>query len=129
MVCESKGYSRLAHLVNALRGIHDPSHTVVSVLTTPQVTGYFDASGAPDEGVILCVAGFVSFEQRWKKLEREWKQALADEHASIFHMTEFVFAKQRKGHKKNEFAGWTTERRQRLLRTLAKIVARNVVKS
>ena len=101
----------------------------MSVLTTPQVTGYFDASGAPNQGLVLCVAGFTSFEQRWEKLECEWRQALAKEHVSIFHMTEFVFAKQRKGQKKNEFAGWSTERRQSLLRTLAKIVARNVIKS
>jgi hypothetical protein len=29
------------------------------------LTGYFDASGAPDQGTILVVAGFISFEPRW----------------------------------------------------------------
>jgi hypothetical protein len=116
-------------MVNALRGIHEPERTVVSVFTTPQVTGYFDASGAPNQGLLLVVAGFISFEQRWLQLECEWSKALAKEHVKLFHMTDFVFGKQRKGAKPNEFAGWGEGRRKAFITTLGKIVAASVIKS
>src|SRR5277367_4288069 len=122
-------YSRLQHMVNALRGRHEPERAVVSVLTAPQVTGYFDASGAPNQGLILVVAGFVSFEPRWHKLEGQWNDALTEEHVSLFHMHEFIFGKQRKGDKKNEFAGWDRSRRKAFITKLVKIVAKNIVKS
>lgn len=116
-------------MVNALRGIHEPERTVVSVFTTPQVTGYFDASGAPNQGLMLVVAGFISFEPRWLRLEYDWNKALAKEHVSLFHMTDFIFGKQRSGGKTNEFAGWSQSRRKAFLTTQVKIVAKNVVKS
>ncbi len=122
MACGSKGYSRLRHLVNALRGIHDPERTLVSVLTAPQLTGYFDASGSPKEGTILTVAGFISFETRWLQFEEAWTPALEKEHVTCFHMHEFI-----KG--KNEFEGWKQTRRERFITALGKIVAANVVLS
>jgi hypothetical protein len=112
------GYSRLSHLVGALLGIHDPRRTVVA----PVVTFYGDASGAPDQGLVLVVAGFISFESRWKSLEKEWKQALANEKVEYFHMGELI-------NGKPPYRGWNQRRKKRLVDKLAAIVARNVVKS
>jgi hypothetical protein len=94
----------------------------MSLLTAPQLTGYFDASGSPKEGTILTVAGFISFEPRWLQFEAAWIPVLAKEHVTCFHMHEFI-----KG--KNEFAGWKQKRRERFITILGEIVAANVVLS
>jgi hypothetical protein len=93
------------------------SGTVVSVLT-----GYFDASGAPDQGTVLVVAGFISFESRWLEFERRWNAALRDAGITIFHMGELI-------NRKGEFAGWKQRKRERLLSKLIQIVIDTVVQN
>src|SRR4030081_1847472 len=93
------GYSRLRHLVNALRGSHDPDRTLVATI----LTGYFDASGAPDQGTVLVAGGFISSEARWLQLEEPWNVALRDASIQCFHMSEFI-------NRKGEFEGWTQSR-------------------
>jgi hypothetical protein len=95
----------------------------VTVLASSQLTGYFDASGAPNQGTILAVAGFISFEPRWLQFESEWRKALAKEGVECFHMTEFIF------NKKGDFKRWGQGRRERFITALGKIVAKTVVKS
>jgi len=39
-------------------------------------TAYFDASGSPDEGKALVVAGYVSTGEQWLEFDREWQSLL-----------------------------------------------------
>ncbi len=110
-----KPYSRLAYLVGALRGIHDSERTIVTVLT-----GYFDASGHPNQGEVLVVSGFISTEPRWLQFERRWNDALKSAGISCFHMNEFI-------NRSGEFAGWNQGKRERLLKTLGRIVVDTVI--
>jgi hypothetical protein len=110
-------YSRLQYLVGALRGIHDPERTIVTVLT-----GYFDASGAPDQGTVLVVAGFISFESRWLEFERRWSAALRDGGITCFHMGELI-------NRKGEFARWKQAKRERFLAKLIQVVIDTVVQN
>jgi len=52
---DSDFYSRLQHLVSALRPSHDPG-----VLKVAALTAYFDASGTEHSGTELVVSGFIS---------------------------------------------------------------------
>jgi hypothetical protein len=113
----SDSYSRLQHLVGALRGKHDPERTLVATLT-----GYFDASGAPDQGTVLVVGGFMSFESRWIQLEPRWNKALRKEGIKCFHMSDLI-------NGKKEFEGWKTkpDKQRRLLMALIQILKETVV--
>lgn len=86
------------------------------------LTGYFDASGAPDQGTILVVAGFISFESRWLEFERRWNAALRDAGIGCFHMSELI-------NRKGEFARWQQRARERLLNRLGQIVVDTVVRN
>ena len=92
----------------------------MSVVTSPQLTGYFDAGGAPNQGTTLAVAGFLSFENRWLQFEEAWNPALAKERVTCFHMHDFI-------RRDKEFARWTQKRRERFITTLGKIIAAHVV--
>jgi hypothetical protein len=111
--------SRLAHLVGALRGRHNPEKTIVAVLT-----GYFDASGAPDQGSVLVVSGFIAFESFWLEFEDRWNAVLRDAGITCFHMNEFINCK-------GEFEGWKQKqkKRERLLEKLGGIIVRTVLRS
>jgi hypothetical protein len=86
------------------------------------LTGYFDASGAPDQGTVLVVGGFLSFEARWLEFERRWNEVLRLARLSCFHMTEFIICK-------NEFRSWKNKekKRRRLLNDLIQIIRDTVV--
>jgi hypothetical protein len=109
--------SGFKHLVSALRGIHDPEQAIVAV-----VTGYFDASGAPDQGTVLVVAGFISFESRWLEFEHRWNAALRDAGITCFHMGELI-------NRKGEFVRWKQRKRERFLSKLIQIVIDTVVQN
>lgn len=111
------GYSRLAHLVGALRGIHNPERTLVAALTF-----YGDASQDKDGRILIAVGGFLSFEQRWYGFERRWKEALKDAGIKIFHMSEFV-------SDSGEFAKWKgkQKKKRRFLAKLREIITDSVV--
>jgi len=83
---------------------------------------YLDESGSDDTPFLL-VGGYVSTETRWKKFERAWVEALHSEglHES-FHMVDFETGS-------GEFRGpeWTSERKDRLFRRLAQIIARHPI--
>jgi len=86
------------------------------------LTGYFDASGAPDQGTVLVVGGFISFEARWLQFETRWNKVLQQEGITCFHMNEFINCK-------GEFRRWKNKekKRKRLLDALARIVVGTVV--
>ncbi len=86
------------------------------------LTGHFDASGAPDQGTILVVGGFISSESRWYVFETRWSAALRQAGLACFHMEEFI-------NRKGEFVGWKQRPRERLLNKLGQIVVDTVVRS
>jgi len=86
------------------------------------LTGYFDASGAPDQGTILVVGGFISFEARWREFENRWKVALREAGIECFHMGEFI-------NRKGQFVGWKQRRREKFLNSLAQIIVDTTVRS
>lgn len=65
----------------------------------------------------MCVAGYVSTRQRWKKFGREWEELLREEGISAFHRTDLESLQK-------EFKGWTAERRDRAVRRAQKIIKR-----
>jgi hypothetical protein len=88
------------------------------------LTAYFDASGSPDEGRALVVAGYVSTVEQWREFDREWRSLLVREKVSQFHMRDFA-------HSLREFAEWKGDepRRKRFLERLIGIIKRRVHKS
>ncbi len=116
---DHKPYSRLRHLVNAVRLNHDPRSTVIVALTA-----YLDASGTQDEGTYLIVSGFLSSEKLWLKFEREWKRVLDRAGINYFHMKEFT-------QSMGQFRAWKgqEEKRKELLRRLIDIIGRTTMQS
>jgi hypothetical protein len=86
------------------------------------LTGYFDASGAPDQGSALVVGGFIAFESFWLEFENRWNAALREAGITCFHMSEFI-------NRKGEFEGWKQKKRERLLDKLGRIIVRTVLRS
>jgi hypothetical protein len=88
------------------------------------VTGYFDASGSPDDGSVLVVSGFVSSARRWARFDSEWSKILQDSGIRVFHMKEFA-------HSTGEFKNWKREeeKRRKLLRDLIDVPASKVFRS
>jgi hypothetical protein len=87
-------------------------------------TAYFDESGTHDQSAALVVSGYVASVQQWEKFDKEWKDALADEGLTHFHMKDFA-------HSKKEFSTWKDNepRRKRFLERLINIIRKNVRKS
>lgn len=71
-------------------------------------TGYFDASGAPDQGAALSVAGFVAKAEQWIEFERNWKEALKAYGVTDLHMKDF-------GPGAGQYASWKDDKRKRRL--------------
>jgi hypothetical protein len=87
-------------------------------------TAYFDESGThTNQGNdIIVVGGYLAKDTQWIEFEREWKEALAQEGVSLFHMKDF---ESRRGEFK-ESKGWTNERRIRFLQKLIGIIKRRM---
>jgi len=84
------------------------------------LTAYFDASGNPNEHVLV-VAGFVSSTTDWISFESEWKARLDKDHIGYFRMSEFA-------HSTGEFRLWKglEDKRQSLLSDLLAIIQKHV---
>jgi hypothetical protein len=67
-------------------------------------TAYFDR-GEDAKSTVLSVGGYVATTQQWEAFERDWKQFLADEKISMFHMTEYEC-------RHGEFKDWNNDRRR-----------------
>jgi hypothetical protein len=86
-------------------------------------TAYFDESGTHGDSAALVVSGYVASAEQWLNFDGAWKEALADEGLTHFHMKDFA-------HSKKEFASWKgdEERRKRFLERLIDIIRQNVSK-
>jgi hypothetical protein len=65
-------------------------------------TAYFDGSGSPDDGTILCVGGYASMVNDWIEFEREWNAVLKWAKVDHFHMKDFVSNRRQFANKKWE---------------------------
>jgi hypothetical protein len=80
-------------------------------------TCYFDASGAPDQGKALSVAGFVAKADQWVHFVRNWTDALNAYGVSELHMKNYA-------HSAKEYASWKGDeaKRRRFLERLINII-------
>ncbi|MFI5095142.1 MAG: DUF3800 domain-containing protein [Candidatus Acidiferrales bacterium] len=84
-------------------------------------TLYFDDSGTHDQSSTAVAACFVATVNQWKELERKWSKVGAEEGFSRFHMADFAATPPRR-----EFAGWSDEKRRRVLDRLLVIIDAHV---
>lgn len=85
------------------------------------LTGYFDESYShPPKPEVYTVAGYVSEDRKWKKFDKQWRQALGDEGVDFFHMKDFA-------HQKKAFKDWPAEKRKQYLGRLHGIIHRHVI--
>lgn len=85
---------------------------------------YFDESGTHGGSETLVVSGYVASVEQWLDFDKAWKDALADEGLTHFHMKDFA-------HSKKEFESWKgdEDRRARFLERLIGIIRKNIRKS
>jgi len=116
-------YSFVEHLAMSVLFARYSDEAPIAMFTA--YTGYFDASGHPNQQSVLTVAGFVSTVKKWARFDEQWNAILASEGVKHFHMTEFV-------SDQGEFlVGWKGESRKRkdFIDRLAGCLASNVNKS
>lgn len=83
--CRTRSYAALSHLCNAYWLNHDPARCWVIAYTA-----YYDASGQEGEvDAPLVVAGVIAREDKWNKLEVDWKAHLAKFGVPYLHMKEW----------------------------------------
>jgi len=83
-------------------------------------TAYFDESGnANDKNGTFAVAGGLSTNQKWLRLETQWKQILKHHGIKVFHMQECAAGI-------GEYAGWSSDDRRQLITDLSECMARNL---
>ena len=84
-------------------------------------TGYFDASGHPDNTDSLVVAGFVSPVRQWIKFDKAWQAVLDEYKVSSLHMKHFA-------HSRGEFACWKHDdlKRSSFLKALINVLKHTV---
>jgi hypothetical protein len=84
-------------------------------------TACFDAGGSQHDQDFLVVAGFISSADVWLKFDSAWRDRLAQDGLSYFHMVDFAQSrgKFKEGWKNNE------RRRQRLLADLMDIIQKH----
>jgi hypothetical protein len=81
------------------------------------LTAAFDVSQDQPGRTFLAMAGFVSEAESWKEFDREWRQRLAADGLTYFHMNPFA-------QSRGPFNGWDRQedRRRKLLSDLLDII-------
>lgn len=95
-------------------------HSYNSKLRTIAVlnfTGYFDESGTHAGSRVIVVAGYVSPEREWRRLEIKWKKRLRREGAKYYHTTDIEAATPRGPYK-----GWSRLKADRLTASLLPLI-------
>lgn len=85
-------------------------------------TVYLDESGTTQGQEAVTVAGCVSSNKKWKRLETEWRAILSEYGVSVFHMADCA-GKRREYSAAN---GWDSQRRKAFLSELAECAAKHV---
>ena len=81
-------------------------------------TTAFDAGGNPHDQEFLVVAGFISSADSWIEFDKKWRQRLAEDDLTYFHMVDFAASQEEFKH------GWKNNepRRRKLLADLMEII-------
>ncbi len=82
-------------------------------------TAYFDESGTSKDSTALTVAGAVSSNQKWRRLEKQWNEILANRVVKIFHMKDCAAGR-------GEFSGWSSSDRRNFIYDLSECMGRHV---
>jgi hypothetical protein len=81
-------YSRMEHIAESVLFSRYTDDALMAMFI--KYSGYFDASGHPDQHEVLTVAGFVSSVKKWMRMEQEWNRILKEYGVKYFHTTEYV---------------------------------------
>jgi len=117
-------YSKLQHLAAAIFFNGDKQKRYLAVFGH---TAYFDGSGSPDEGNILCVGGYVSTVRDWNEFEVDWSKALKWAKVDAFHMKDFVSCRRQFSNKKWERKELRDEFIEKLVRATKRHVDHSMV--
>lgn len=83
------------------------------------LTAYFDESGDQDNKQgSFTVAGSISTDQKWLRLDKQWNSILNHHRVSLFHMNECARGT-------GAFEGWTSDRKRELIAELSDCLARH----
>jgi len=86
------------------------------------LTAYFDESGTHEGSEAVALAGWLSTDERWRRFEAEWREALSDFGVDMFHMNKFA-------NGAPPFKGWPEKKRQARLARLLTIINRHALGS
>jgi hypothetical protein len=79
------------------------------------LTGYFDESGTHRGSPVSVVAGYIATVIQWRVFESKWRKMLDKAGVETFHVADLC-------NSRNEFHGWTEERRRVLIKQAARII-------
>ena len=105
----SRVYSHARHLAWLFRS---------KVLGMFSLAGFFEESGIHSGSQIIVVAGYVSTEQDWRRLEIKWKKVLKKENVAQYH-TKDIEADPPRGI----YEGWSRNRADKLTDKIVPIAA------
>lgn len=81
---------------------------------------YFDESGKHTGSQAVVVAGFLSTDDRWRALEREWNGVLQPNGLEFFHMTDYE-------NRQKVYAEWSPAKRRDVIKRLLGIMKRDLL--
>ena len=84
------------------------------------MTAYIDESGIHAGSPAVVIAGYISTVEKWECFQRAWSAELKNAGVGYLHMNEFC-------HSRGEFAGWSKESKDVLIKTLIQIVKDHVL--
>jgi hypothetical protein len=99
---ESAPYSFIEHLAKSMLFSRYKGEALMAIFSA-----YFDASGHPDQGDVLTVAGYAAAVDSWIRFDREWEAILKGEGVTAFHTTHFVSSQ-------GEFASWAGKEQEKV---------------
>jgi hypothetical protein len=108
-------YSRLGHLVSALRPSLDPRQVLVVPLTFYGDASWNEADAGPP---VMVVSGFLTSAKLWSDFEKKWAAMLVRFGVKYFRMTDFA-------HFQGPFEGWREREddRKALIQSATAIIA------
>jgi hypothetical protein len=83
-------------------------------------SGDHDPSGKHPGSEIAVIAGYVSTNDQWLKFESRWDSVLTKFGVHVFHASECA-------HRKNEFCGWSDEKRNDFHAQLTRVINESIL--
>ena len=88
-------------------------------------TGTHSISGKNAGLAVAGVGGYLSWPQDWAKFCEQWKEVLDEHNIGCFHFSEFADRKNGPRRKSWPYLGWSEEKRDTFLNSLAAIATQN----